>query len=159
VISDNREEATSNTGRQTGDAVTAIAVTAFGLAVWISSSSFPQPFTEDQISGSFWPRVIAGLLVGLSGILLIGALLGKNAPVDADPINPAQWPPLALTLGLLVAYALVWPVAGFLPTTFVASLLLSKILGVAKWRRAAVWSLILTLVVWGLFDYLLEVPL
>jgi putative tricarboxylic transport membrane protein len=141
------------------DAVAAVAVIGFGAAIWVGSSGFPTIAVEGQISPSFWPRVVSGLLVGLGALLLVLALLGRTTPVEAEAANRAQAAPLALVLGLLVAYLISWSLVGFLPATLVAFLLLGKVLGTVAWWRAALWSLVLTLVVWGLFGQLLRVPL
>lgn len=157
---DEREGGRSDrTNDRVSDMVAAVVVIAFGLAVWLVSGGFPGSPVRDQVDPSFWPRAVAGALVGFGGILLVMSLLGRGTPTDAEPVNPAQRPALALVLGILVAYPLAWQLVGFLPATLVAFLLLSKVLGIARWWRAALWSLVLTLVVWGLFRLLLGVPL
>lgn len=142
-----------------GTALAALVVMALGVAVWVGATNLPEPPVAGAISASFWPRLIAGALVGLGGFLLLRALWGKTAHVNEAPINRSQWLPLMIVLGTLVVYLSVWPIVGFVPTSLVAILLISKTLGLTQWRRAAIWSLGVTLVVWMLFDQLLGVPL
>lgn len=141
------------------DVVAALVVLGFGVATWIGAGNFPESPTASGVGPGLWPQFTAAVLVGLASLLLVKTLWGKTVEVNASPINQSQWLPLILVLGTLVVYLSIWPIVGFFPTTLAAILLMSKTLGLTQWRRAALWSLGVTIGVWILFDQLLTVPL
>lgn len=141
------------------DTLTAVAVIAFGGAVWAGAQSFPHLSIQGTIGPDFWPRMVAGGLIGFGIILLVMAVSGTTAPLEVDQVNPSQRLPMVLAFGIIVVYLFAWPRVGFLPTTIVAFLLLSRLFGIGKWWQALLWCMVLTLISWGLFKQLLGVPL
>ena len=148
------------TGRHRGEVAAALVIVALSLGIWVATFDVPEALTAGQIGGAAWPRLVASLLLVFGLSLLVRAVRGHRADdTGIEPVNPAQWRPLALVLVIIAAYIVAWPLVGFAPVSLVAVLLLARLLGVSTWWRAAAWAVALTGIVWLLFIRLLEVPL
>ena len=142
------------------DVAVAIAAIALGAALWVGAGGLPQILVQTgQPGAGFWPRLLAGGLVGLGALLCVWALLGRTGDVDVEPANPDQRLPLLFVVGVLIVYLVAWPLVGFLPSTFVAFAVLSKVMGTTRWWRAVLWSAVLTAAVWLLFAQFLQVAI
>jgi hypothetical protein len=142
------------------DVLEGVVIAGAAVGVWVAASALPPAPVEGELSSGGWPQVLA-IALGVLGLgVIVQALRGRvKRDESLDPINPAQWPTLAGTLAILVAFLVAWPSVGFLPSAFVAFVLLSRLLGVGNWLRSAAWGVGLALLLWVLFEELLNIPL
>lgn len=119
--------------RRPGDLVFAVAFLTFSLfllanleaqAKWGSGKLLAQP--------AFWPHLAVGLMVGFSALHLIGSLVSPK--LDGRWLEVAFWIRSAEYAGWFLAYVLVVPQLGYLPSTLVFTLTLTLRLG---YRRPA----------------------
>lgn len=135
-------------------------IVAAAAVVWIAASALPAAPVEKELSSGAWPKALAVALGALGVALIVGALRGRvKRDESLDPVNPGQWPMLAGTLAIIVAFLITWPAVGFLASALVSFVLLSRLLGVGDWLRSAAWGIGLALLMWVLFEELLNIPL
>jgi len=134
----------------------------------------------DRLFGSVWLLLCAGLAV---------IAWGFQAPFSYDPVGPRAYPLLLLALlgagalwlvirpalhahllsrplarkvglcvGALLAYALLFEPLGFVPATALAAASLGLLFG-GRLLPSALSGLLMGTLLYGLFDYLLDVPL
>ncbi|HEY9445837.1 MAG TPA: tripartite tricarboxylate transporter TctB family protein [Burkholderiales bacterium] len=136
---------------------------AFGLAVallggsymWASVNISSGPGYTAVGPGAFPLAIGAGLV--LSGLAVaIADLLGRTEGVPTEPID---WATLLAMIGLLAAYVAVYEVLGFIVATMVMYALSARALGSRRWGVNILVAVLLTVVVYGVFHYLLQVQL
>ncbi|MEA2247986.1 MAG: hypothetical protein QOH46_2515, partial [Solirubrobacteraceae bacterium] len=128
-------------GLDVRDVLEGVALVAAATIVWVAASALPPAPIEGEMASSVWPKALAVALGALGVALVVEAIRGRVADAEGlDPVNPAQWPVLAATLGLLVAFLLAWQAIGFLPAAIVSFVLISRLVGVGDWLRAAAWG-------------------
>lgn len=107
----------------------------------------------------FFPRVLAVLLVLLAVIELVRAL--RQGPSAAAPgkIEIEGWFRIGATLTIMAGFALILERLGFLLATFLLMVLLLRAIEAPRWPKAIVVALLASLISYGLFAWLLGVPL
>ncbi|MEZ5647326.1 MAG: tripartite tricarboxylate transporter TctB family protein [Burkholderiaceae bacterium] len=121
------------------------------LMVW-ATQLIEESFIQDPLGPKAFPIVIAAVM-GLAGLFMI-------LKPDAEP----HWPglvklaELAATLGVLVAYAQLLPVAGFVVSTALASAFLSWRLGATS-RQATIGGVLISLGIYLVFQHVLGLNL
>jgi hypothetical protein len=94
-----------------------------GAVLWLSSDISAPPFVP--LSPAFFPRILAGILAGLSLLLVARAVRGLPAARGGrGPLGPA-----AVVFGSLAAYIFAIPRLGFYASTFLFLLVLGTLLG------------------------------
>lgn len=122
-----------------------------GLVVW-ATGRIEESFIQDPLGPKAFPLVIAAL-VALSSVVML---------VKPDP-NPAwptlkKWLEMAITVGVMVAYAIVLPELGFvLSSTVLASFMVWRLGG--KPMQSAVGGLVMSAGIFLLFSYGLNLSL
>lgn len=94
-----------------------------GLVVW-STGRIEESFIQDPLGPKAFPLVIAALVALSSVVMLIKP--------DRNPAWPTlkKWLELAVTVGVMVAYAIVLPELGFvLSSTVLASFMIQRLGG------------------------------
>jgi hypothetical protein len=66
---------------------------------------------------------------------------------------------MLLALALSALYVFAWSHLGYVGPTLVFNLVLLRIFGLRSWKALGVYSVVTTAFIYGLFHYLLRVPL
>ncbi|MBU8914097.1 MAG: tripartite tricarboxylate transporter TctB family protein [Spirochaetales bacterium] len=160
---------------QRRDMISGAVFGAGAVALFVYASGFPlREGHAAAVSPGFYPRILAGILVVLSGIQISGAVLAeirsrRTDGGDAGEALPPVWKDkntftlFCITLGALIAYPFVMRLIGFAVTGFLFLITLIYALsdGYRKGRQLAfiagitVGITVLTYVVFRLF---LKVP-
>lgn len=107
----------------------------------------------------FFPKTLVTLLLLLSLVLLVQALRDKAIERRAGKIPAEGWFRIGATLATLVGFALVLEWLGFLLSTFLLMVLLLRAIEAPQWSKVIVVALVTALVSYGIFAWLLGVPL
>lgn len=129
----------------------AVALTVSLLMMW-ATTLIEESFIQDPLGPKAFPLVIAVIMAATAIFMILKP--------DADP----EWPglhkllELAATLGMLVAYAQLLPVAGFVVSTLGAAAFLCWRLG-ANGRQALLGALSIAIGIYLVFQHLLGLNL
>ncbi|MBM2803956.1 MAG: Tripartite tricarboxylate transporter TctB family [Deltaproteobacteria bacterium] len=107
----------------------------------------------------FFPKTLVTLLLLLSLVLLVQALRRKETERGSEKIAADGWTRIAATLATMIGFALVLEWLGFLLSTFVLMVLLLRAIEAPRWSKVFTVALVTALAVYGLFAWLLSVPL
>lgn len=129
--------------------VAALLVAAF--LVW-HGHALEAPVSYEPIGPRVFPMIVAGLM-GLCGLILV---IRGGGQTEANP--PGANLRIALMVGVLVAYALVFEVLGFILATALMAMLIGHLFG-GSWIRSALGGLVLGVLLFLLFDRGLDVVL
>lgn len=134
-----------------GDRGSAAAVLLLGLylvyeALHLKFGSITRP------GPGFYPTVLAVLLVGVAGALLLQALRPKNGVLTVA--FGARTRHIGITAAAIASYAAVLEALGFLMCTFV--LVVALLIGIGKvpWRRSLLVAAIGTVSIYAVFTQL-----
>lgn len=94
----------------TGDVLAALALITLSLAALLYITGVPA-------QAAMFPRLVAGALLGLSGLYLAREMLRRSTEPRADFFHNASRFALALTI--VITYALTFPQLGYFTTTIV----------------------------------------
>ncbi|MGL4318351.1 MAG: tripartite tricarboxylate transporter TctB family protein [Pseudomonas sp.] len=114
---------------------------------------FQAPFSYDPVG----PRAYPLLLL----VLMAVAALWLLCKPSGEPTLPISWVlarKVALCVGALLTYALLFEPLGFVLSTALAGFSLGLLFG-GRLLLSAVSGLLMGLLLYGFFDYLLDVPL
>lgn len=134
------------------DRIFGSAVVLLSLLMAWATQLIEESFIQDPLGPKAFPTVIAAVM-GLSGLVMI-------FKPDADP----HWPrltklaELVATLGVLIAYAQLLPLAGFVLSTSVASAFLCWRLG-ATARQSVIGGVLIALGIYVIFQHVLGLNL
>ena len=138
----------------------AVAAILLALAGYIFLAASALPFGTARVpQTAFFPKTLAVLLAILSLVVLAQALAGKKAPSDADKIGSAGWFRIVASLATLIGFALVLQPLGFLLSTFLLMVCLLRAIEAQSWGKVIAVALATSLLTYGLFAWLLGVPL
>lgn len=139
-----------------GDRIAALLFLAFVLVYGWGGTQLTASLQGDVIGPAFFPRILTGLGI-LLGILLFvqgassaGRKTGDDRGSDATALVPAA---------MLLAYALLFEPLGFLLATPLFLMAAFRYLGQPGWGSIVGYSVAITAVVFGLFQYLLDIKL
>ena len=122
-----------------------------GLMFW-ATTLIEESFIQDPLGPKGFPFVIATVMA-LSGLVML-------FKPDAEP----EWPgliklaELAATIGVMIAYAQLLPIAGFIVSTIFATAFLSWRLG-ASLKQLSMGSVVTAIGLFVLFQYVLGLNL
>jgi len=128
-----------------------IVLTVALLMMW-ATTLIEESFIQDPLGPKAFPMVIALIMAMTAVVMLIKP--------DANP----DWPgikkllELAATLGMLMAYAQLLPLAGFVASTVFVTAFLCWRLGATP-RQSAQGGVLIALGVYGLFQHVLGLNL
>ena len=139
----------------------AAAAILLTLAGYIFLAAGAMPFGTARVpQTAFFPKCLAVLLAVLSVILLVRPFIGGvKDTVAADEIAGRGWLRIGATLAVLIGFALVLEPLGFLASTFLLMFLLLRAIEPQPWRNVIAIAVATSLVSYGLFAWLLGVPL
>jgi hypothetical protein len=138
----------------------AVAAVLLALAGYIFLAASALPFGTFHVpQTAFFPKILALLLLILSGVLLAQTLVGTEARRASEKIPPEGWVRIGVTLAMLAVFALVLERVGFLLATFLLMIILLRAIEAQDWRKVIVVALATALISYGLFAWLLGVPL
>ena len=107
----------------------------------------------------FFPRALGILLVLLALGELLRALRHSEPVLSMEKIAGEGWIRIGATLATMLGFALVLEWLGFLLATFLLMVLLLRAIEAPRWPKVFVVALVTALLSYGLFAYLLGVPL
>jgi hypothetical protein len=90
------------------------------------------------IGPAFYPRLLIGLLAGLSAVLVLQDLLRPRPGSEEKAVSPAEWRrygPTLVSFAAFFLYVLLLPVLGYRTSTLLFVGGLHWLLGPLKWRR------------------------
>ena len=138
----------------------AAAALLLALAGYIVLAAGALPFGTARVpQTAFFPKCLAILLAVLALILLARAFIGREDKLASDEIAPRGWLRIAVSLAVLIGFALVLERLGFLASTFLLMFLLLRAIEPQPWRNVIAIALATSLISYGLFAWLLGVPL
>lgn len=125
-----------------------VLLVALGM-IW-ATTQIEESFIQDSLGPKSFPMLIA-VLMAVSGVVMF-------FKPDADPHWPGlyKWLELAATVGVLIAYAQLLPIAGFVLATTCASAFLSWRLG-GNARQSLQGGVLTAVGIFVLFQYALGV--
>jgi putative tricarboxylic transport membrane protein len=138
----------------------AAAAILLGLAAYIFVAAGAMPFGTARVpQTAFFPKCLAVLLAVLAVIVLVRTFIGANDTVAVDEIAVRGWLRIVATLAVLIGFALVLEPLGFLASTFLLMFLLLRAIEPQPWRNVIAIAVSTSLISYGLFSWLLGVPL
>ena len=140
------------------DLVVAVIVLALAGYIFVASGSLP--FGTMRVpQTAFFPKCLAVLLAVLSVIVLAGTFVGRRDSFVSEEIAVHGWIRIVATLAVLIGFTLILESLGFLVSTFLLLLLLLRAIEPQPWRYVIGIALATSLLSYGLFSWLLGVPL
>lgn len=137
------------------DHVAGAAFIGFGLLVYALSGELP--FGRLSMPGAgFLPKLIAGLLI------VLGAVLALRANQESAPLIDIAWndlPHAASVIVITAAAIALYTWAGFIITMIALMFALLVLVERQNIFRAGLYSLLVALLAFGLFDKILRAPL
>ncbi len=119
----------------------------------LSFGTFRVPHT------GFYPKILTGLVLLLSLVCLAQTLREKTIDRPTEKIPAEGWFRIGATLATLIGFALVLEWLGFLLSTFLLMVLLLRAIEAPKWSKVIVVALVTAALSYGIFSWLLGVPL
>ena len=137
-----------------------VAAILLALAGYIFLAASALPFGTARVpQTAFFPKTLAIVLASLSMVLLAQALARVKASLDSDKIDSAGWFRIGVSLATLIGFALVLEALGFLLSTFLLMVCLLRAIEAQSWAKVVAVALATSLLTYGLFAWLLGVPL
>ncbi|MGZ8485352.1 MAG: tripartite tricarboxylate transporter TctB family protein [Candidatus Binatia bacterium] len=107
----------------------------------------------------FYPRVLGFLLVLLTLSELLRALRQRESAIAPGKIAGEGWFRIGVILASMIGFALVLERLGFLLATFILMVLLLRAIEAPRWPKVLIVALVTSFLSYGLFAWLLGVPL
>ncbi|ODT66868.1 MAG: hypothetical protein ABS75_25110 [Pelagibacterium sp. SCN 63-23] len=140
----------------------AIAVTALALSIvaLILARSIHLRMGAGGLDPKWWPTLLSILAAMLSGILVGTALFGPpRSRSDLESSHRDGWVRVLLALTLSALYVFFWWIAGYVVPTVIYLAALLYVFGLRSWKGLAAFPIVTTAFIYGLFHFLLKVPL
>ena len=140
-----------------------LIVGAIFLYVYIGGATGSTAGLENltDLGAAFWPRVILVLIIVLSVVNLIQAIKKMKAEgaTVTSGIDVAGFFKSKLFIGMILVFAaaLILPIIGFIPTCFIFLILYGLLLGDKKYLRLVIAALLITIVVYIIFQGALDI--
>lgn len=140
-----------------------LIIGAIYLYVYIGGASGATAGLENltDLGAAFWPRVILILLLILSVVNLVQGLKKMKAEGTGitEGISVAAFLKSKLFIGMVLVSiaAFVLPMVGFLPTCFVFLIAYGLLLGDKKYARLVIAALLITIVIYVVFQGALDI--
>lgn len=153
------EEAIRRTTRGREVASALVALLAFATLTYLAHTMELRR-EVGGIDPRWWPRALGLAGTALAAVLLLRSLV---RPVgfagDAQPATREGAVRVAATVGLAVAYVLLWSAVDFALVTVVLLAVTTALFGGRGWRALLLYPVLLTGAVYLLFQTFLRVPL
>ena len=135
-----------------------IGILIGSYAIWEGSNMPPDLIMK--IGPSFFPDILAGLLIIFSIVLLINALRGKSiGTVEAVRFSDKGVQRGLITLAATIIFCAVLEPLGFIPSAIVFLTLMMLLMGNRKPRQLFVAPLLVTLSIWLIFEKILNLSM
>ena len=136
-----------------------VAAILLALAGYIFFAAGALPFGTARVpQTAFFPKCLAVLLAVLSLVAFLQSSIGRREP-PVEEIPARGWLRICLTLAVLIGFALILETLGFLASTFVLMFLLLRAIEPQPWPTVIAVAVATSLISYGLFSWLLGVPL
>lgn len=140
-------------------ATASIAIALSALAFYLSYN-IDLRMDPGGINARWWPSVLSILAFILSAILLITAFaVTKIDRGEVEQSNAEGWSRMLKSLALTGLYVFAWSQVGYLVPTIVYLVALLWFFGLRSIKALCLYSLVTTFFIYGLFHYMLRVPL
>ena len=144
---------------KTADIVGGLIGMVIGIyAIW-EGTKMP-PDVVMKIGPSYFPSIMAWLLVIFSVALLINALRGKSKgtliPLRLSDKGVQRG---LITLGATIIYCATLDPIGFIPVSIIFLVFMAWVLGIRAWRVLLLAPPLITLSVWLIFEKVLHLAL
>jgi len=140
------------------DIAVAAILLAFAGYIFLAASALP--FGTVRVpQTAFFPKILAVLLAILSLVVLAQRLAETKATFDSEKIGSAGWFRIGASLATLIGFALVLERLGFLLSTFLLMVCLLRAIEAQSWGKVMAVAFATSLITYGLFAWLLSVPL
>lgn len=132
----------------------------FSAAAFIKTLFFKQ-FLNVPVGPEFFPRALSVGLFVCCLILFIQNFLNKNDTSEAPTISPKSKDiqRLLIGIGIVLVSAFLWTLIGFIPTTILSLFALSFLLGKRNWIFMAIYSVVLTIIIFCAFKFMLGIEM
>ena len=162
VLPDDTTEGLDIAARPSRRLEIAVAVTALVLSVTalILSRAIHLRMGAGGIDAKWWPTVLSILAALLSAILLAMSMFGpaiSRGELEAGHHDGRVRMLLALALSAL--YVMAWTSLGYIVPTLVYLAALLWVFGLRSWKGLVTFPLVTTTFIYGLFHFMLRVPL
>jgi hypothetical protein len=108
----------------------------------------------------WWPTLLSIVSAGLSALMIGLALFGPaQSRGDLESSHHDGWVRMLLALALSTLYALAWWWLGYVIPTIIYLFALLWVFGLRSWKGLIAFPLVTTAFIYGLFHFLLRVPL
>ncbi|GGK01120.1 tripartite tricarboxylate transporter TctB family protein [Pseudomonas matsuisoli] len=132
-----------------------LLVASIGLA--LSAWGYQAPFSYEPVGPRAYPLLLLSLLA-LGGIYLLVKPASAHAVSNEPPLDRHVVRKVTTCVVLLVIYAAVFELLGFIPASTVFAIGMARLYG-GSWRASVIAGLLLGVGMYLLFDKLLDVPL
>lgn len=141
-----------------------VDISAGGILLLLSVAGYlmaGQFGNENPYGPDFFPKLILTLLAITSALLVVGAVLKlkKNSESSPIQIDRSTVGKILLLVGVLIAYILLFFVAGFIVSTILFLLVAQWIFGVRKLVLLGTVSVVLPIVLYFVFTIAFKIPL
>jgi len=144
--------------------ISAIIGMIFSIVTFGYTFTFKK-FQNVPVGPEFFPRALAVVLFIFCTALLISSIIHKETAKEKEkgsptisPLNKNMQKAIAGLL-IIVVYALLWEIVGFLIVTPIAVFLMIFLLGKRDYRNMIIVSIIATIVIFCAFKFLLSIEL
>jgi hypothetical protein len=136
-----------------------LAAILLALSGYIFVASGALPFGTMRVpQTAFFPKCLAVLLAILSVIALVRTVVGARDPLPEE-IGVRGWARIGMTLAVLGGFAMILETLGFLASIFLFMSLLLRAIEPQPWVNVIGIAVATALISYGLFSWLLGVPL
>ncbi|WP_323014686.1 tripartite tricarboxylate transporter TctB family protein [Devosia sp.] len=136
-----------------------IALILSGIAIYLSRD-IRLRMGAGGLDPKWWPTLLSILAAGLSAILVGMALFGPpQSRGDIESSHRDGFVSMLLALALTTLYAFAWWMFGYVIPTALYLFALLWVFGLRSWKGLIVFPLVTTAFIYGLFHFLLRVPL
>ena len=122
------------------------------LSLWVGADY--SLGVASRIGPGYLPRLLGILMAGLGAFLIVRSAWTRES-IDAT----VAWRPVALVLGSVVAFALVFEASGLVPAILVSVGIANYAMAENRWMTAVVLGALLAFFAWALFVKALSLPL
>ncbi|RYE88324.1 MAG: tripartite tricarboxylate transporter TctB family protein [Hyphomicrobiales bacterium] len=140
--------------------IIAVAALALSVLALVLSQSIYLRMGGGGLDPKWWPTVLSILAACLSAILVGMSLFGPVANRgDLEAGHRDGWVRMLIALALSALYVFAWWQVGYLIPTVVYLVALLWSFGLRSWKGLVAFPVVTTALIYGLFHYMLRVPL
>lgn len=132
-----------------------IGLLLFSIYVWLTANAFP-PSNSIGPGADFFPKITATIL-GILSVLLV--FKKEENAGDIFTLQRGSIPKFIGGFISLIIYVILVPTIGFFISTVLVSFVWMLLMGIRKWVVLVSVSILLSVVVVLLFEYVMNVPI